>query len=225
MATTKITAKIYKPLWLSFNKQAKGLFIKSSAFLNHVIERETPHLSRELEGKRLSLRAKRHIAGALKMMGADHLHPINIVVDQATAAALDEVVKRSNLVRDAFINRLIMLLRSSDALLAHFDIPKTVDARALRSAEPMPTSPMKAMEAVRDDPLFYLRLFAEKHLESGLYLLPLPDQLFGFSCYVDDEHVPGTVAHGKAKANLNDLVAALESFESKAFASARKTVK
>ena len=71
---------------------------------------------------------------------------------------------------------------------------------------------------MRDDPLYYLRTFAEDELRSGLYLLPLPEALDGFSCYLDDDAVPGTKAHEKAQA---DLEAALESFETDALRHSR----
>ena len=66
----------------------------------------------------------------------------------------------------------------------------------------MPSSPMQAMEAVRDDPLFYLRTRVESDGGSGLYLFPLPTKLHGFSCYLDDEDVPNTVANKKKTAEV-----------------------
>jgi hypothetical protein len=87
-----------------FDKQIDSLFIKRDAFLNCMIQEEIPHLARDLEGKRLSLKAKRYIAGELKRLGTV---PVNVVVDKSTADTLNAIVDSSNIVRDAFINRLM----------------------------------------------------------------------------------------------------------------------
>lgn len=110
MNQTKMTVKIYEPLFKSFDDQMNRLCIKRDAFLNHMIKRETPNLAKELDGRRLSPSARRYISGSLKRMGT---RTVNVVVDKETAEALNAVVDASNIVRDAFINRLIMFLRSS----------------------------------------------------------------------------------------------------------------
>jgi hypothetical protein len=166
------------------------------------------HLAREMEGKRLTPSAKRHIAGELKRMGTTQ---VNVVVDKATADALNGIVETSNLVRDAFMNRLIMLLRSSGALLSYLELPEFITGSEFDSyVEPMPTSPMKAMEAVHADPLFYLRVACEERHKTGLYLLELPPKLAGFTCYMDESMVPGTKAYElmqrEAQAMLDELI-------------------
>ena len=103
MSQTKITVKIYEPLLRDFDRQLDKLFIKRDAFLNAMIQEEIRYLANDMEGKRLTLSAKRYIAGELKRMGTT---PVNVVVDKATADALNSVVDSSNLVRDAFMNRL-----------------------------------------------------------------------------------------------------------------------
>ena len=123
MSQTKITVKIYEPLLRDFDRQIDKLFIKRDAFLNAMIKEEVQHLAREMEGKRLTPSAKRHIAGELKRMGTTQ---VNVVVDKATADALNGIVETSNLVRDAFMNRLIMLLRSSGALLSYLELPEFI---------------------------------------------------------------------------------------------------
>ena len=58
-----------------------------------------------MEGKVLSSKAKRYIAGELKRMGTAQ---INIVVDKSVVEELNTIVVKSNMVRDAFFNRLIL---------------------------------------------------------------------------------------------------------------------
>ena len=73
---------------------------------------------------------------------------MNVVVRKTTADELNAVVQSTNILRDAFINRLILLLRSSNALLGYLELPQLVtDSEFKSSVDRMPTSPMKAIEA------------------------------------------------------------------------------
>ena len=215
MSQTKITVKIYEPLLRDFDKQIDSLFIKRDAFLNSMIKGEVSHLASDLEGKRLSSKAKRYIAGELKRLGTV---PVNVAVDKSTADALNAVVESTNIVRDSFINRLIMMLRSSDALLKYLELPLVVTTSAFQSSvDPMPTSPMQAIEAVHSDPLFYLRVAAEERHETGLYLIDLPPKLAGFACYLDESRVPGTEAYAQAQRDVQAMLHELVSLEADAF--------
>lgn len=213
--TTKITVKIYEPLLRDFGKQIDSLFIKRDAFLNSMIQEEVRHLASDLEGKKLSVRAKRYIAGELKKLGTVQ---VNIVVDKTTADQLNAIVEKTNIVRDAFINRLIMFLRSSSPLLSYLELPEFITGSAFESyVEPMPTSPMKAMEAVHSDPLFYLRVAAEERHNTGLYLIDLTPKLAGFACHLDDSQVPGTKAHADLEQESKAMLDELMSLEDDAF--------
>ena len=66
MGLQKISFKVPPGLWESFSAQAGSLFLSRAPFLNHMISIETRELAADLSGKRLSLRAKRHISGLLK---------------------------------------------------------------------------------------------------------------------------------------------------------------
>lgn len=189
--TRRITVKVYERLWDNFAKQTEALYLKRDAFLNHVIWRETPELAKDMAGKKLSLLARRHIARELNKLVTI---PVNIVLEEEVAKALDQVVEDGNLVRDAFINRLLMWLRSQDALLNSLEIPLLVNG--LKGQQSLPVSPLKAMEEVRDDPFYYIRN-ALKEAGEGLYSIDLPPiltpaMIIGLSCYLDDEKVPGT---------------------------------
>jgi len=215
MNQTKITIKIYEPLLRDFDQQINKLFIKRDAFLNAMIQEEVKHLADDMEGKRLTPNAKRYIAGELKRLGTT---PVNVVVDKSTADALNAVVEATNMVRDAFMNRLIMLLRSSAQLLNYLELPEFITDSAFDSyVEPMPTSPMKAIEAVHSDPLFYLRVACEERNKTGLYLMDLPVKLAGFACYLDDSQVPGTEAYAQSQRDTQAMLDELMSLEADAF--------
>lgn len=188
----KISFKVPPRLWDPFRDQTNALFLSMAPFLNYMVKRELPNLRRDLEGLRLSTRAKRYISGLLKKNGALSR---NIDVEPETADALGAAVADHNLVRDAFMCRLIILLRSPDAFLEHLDIPLKATSKGFGGhLEEMPASPLLAMEAVRDDPLFYIRNHLEANSQVGLYRVRLPS-LDWAACFLDDEDVPGTSAY------------------------------
>lgn len=209
MGLQKISFKVPPALWQNFAAQANGLFLSRAPFLNHMIARETPELAADLDGRELSVVAKRHISGMLKRQGATS---VNIEVEQSTAAALNDVVHKCNLVRDAFLCRLIIFLRGSDALLKYLEVPRKVGGRSfVNSLEDMPTSPMKAMEAVRDDPLFYIRHHVAENWSTGIYAVPLPRDLDWTACFIEDKDITGTKEHKTAKRDTAEMFDLLES--------------
>lgn len=217
MGLQKISFKVPPGLWESFSKQAGSLYLARAPFLNHMISRETMELAADLAGKRLSLRAKRRISGMLKQQGAKS---VNIEVEESTAAALNKVVQEGNLVRDAFLCRLIIFLRGSDWLLNYLEVPREIRIGGGREA--MPSSPMKALEAVRDNPLYYVRGNVQDTWKCGIYAVRLPESLDWAACYLEDSEVPGTKAFKKEK---QEMAEAFELFEQEAFSVATKISK
>ena len=215
MAKTKITVKIVASLLQAFDKQLDELHIKRDAFFNSMLLGEIPNLERDLKGKRLSAQAKRHIASALKRLGTKQ---VNVSIDHATAKALNAVVTKTNIVRDAFVNRLIMFLRSSDVVLKYLELPQFVNSSSFEGhVEPMPTSPLKAIEAVHSDPLYYLRVAAEERFGSGLYLIDLPVSYTGLACFLEDSQIIGTKEWERAQKETHRLIQELEALEAEAF--------
>lgn len=193
---TKITVKIVERLYVDFDRQADSLYLKRDAFLDHMIATELSYITQDMSGKRLSPAARRYISGELKRMGT---RKVNVQIRKKTAEDLNKVVESTNIVRDAFINRLIFFLRSRAGLLEHLDLPYGITGSAFQAhVEAMPTSPLGAVEAIYADPLYYLRIAIEERHDTGLYLVDLGDKLNGFSCYLDDAQVPGTPEHAAA---------------------------
>lgn len=213
MPKTAISFNVPPKLWEAFKSQTDELFLSRAPFLDYMVSRELQHLRFELKGLKNSLRAKRHIAGAMKRQGPVS---VNIEVKPETAEALREATHEHNLVRDAFMSRLIVFLRSTDAFLKLIEMPRVATSRGIDThLEEMPSSPLKAMEAVRDDPLFYIRAHVEDGYKVGIYRMPLPRRLDWAACYLADEDVPGTAAHRKQK-KLDDEMFSLLSDEAPA---------
>jgi hypothetical protein len=77
---------------------------------------------------------------------------------------------------------------------------------------------MKAMEAVRDDPLFYVRHHVRDIWQCGIYEVGLPRNLDWASCWLDDKDVPGTRAHREDQKAMAQI---FETAEAKALAKKR----
>lgn len=210
-------------LWAAFKKQTDELFLSRAPFLDYMVASELPHLRAELDGLKLSLRAKRHIAGAMKRTGPVS---VNIEVRPETASALREATQAHNLVRDAVMARLLLFLRSTDAFLKYLEVPRLASSRGTDAfLEEMPSSPLKAMEAVRDDPLFYVRHHVEFAWEKGIYRVPLPRQLDWAACYLADEDIPGTAAFRRQQRETDQMLAMLDDIPPKTTAKSSRSKK
>jgi len=212
---TKISAAFYTPMFVSFEKQLNEAFIKRDAFLDHVIESEIPHIRADLKGKRNSAKAKRHIASELRKMGkGDARTPVSIKVRHSTAEALRALEDAHNLVRDALLNRMVMLLRASDKLLSVLELPPRISALTREGHEDMPVGPIRAIVETMADPFYYMRAACEMEHGCGLYALALPEQVQAFSCYLPDEAVPGTSANKRLVRDTDRMLEDLAEFES-----------
>jgi hypothetical protein len=203
MSKTPISFRVPETLWERFTAQTSALFLSYGPFLDHMLTVELPHLQKDLQGKRLSLRAKRYVSGELKRVVPEKPN-VNFSVRRETAELLRHITSEHNIVRDAFFCRLLVLLRSTDAVLKYLDVPRHATDRGLSAGlEEMPSSPLGAMEAVRDDPLFYIREHIQDAQGLGLYLVGLPASYL--HCYVEDEFVPGTGANRRFQRLLAQL--------------------
>jgi len=204
MDTTKITFKVYEPFLSEFDKQLRAAFIKRDAFLNNMIKIETGRLSYELGDLVLSAKARRYISRELQRLGTK---TINVVVDKSTAEELNKTVEKHNLVRDAFLNRLVMFLLSRDRLLQYLGLPIEIMHHEFESClESLPTSPLGAIRSINGDPFFYLRVASFERLSMGLYLLELPEKFIGLTCYLEDKQIPGSDDYLYEQSMLQELV-------------------
>lgn len=212
---TKITVYLYKSLYEKIDAQLSAALLRRDAFLDRVIATEIPHLRKDLVGRRLSKAAHQHISRQLGKTRATENRednprwPVSIAVSRATAAALKDVVKEHNLVRDAFIHRLIVLLRSTDKTLELFDLPARIENRRRDGTEDMPTGPLRAIEEAQTDPFYYLRAACNEKHGCGLYDLPLPSAYDFMACYLANEDVPGTPEYAERQRRLAEPMMAL----------------
>jgi len=219
---TKLTAKVFEPMYTDFDRQLSACHLRRDAFIDRMILQEIPHLRADLAGRKLSEKANRYISHHLKRLGGKNAPPlkqVSIAVRHETAEALRSAVGEHNLVRDAFLNRLITLLRSSPKLLDVLGLPTDVgDARKAvqRKREDLPdmsTSPLRAIEETLNDPFYYLRAACKARYGCGLYLLEFPVEYMGLYCYLDDNQVPGTKTYQDPEKISRQLLDELDNLE------------
>jgi hypothetical protein len=188
MPAQKISFMVPPDLWQRFKEQTDGLFINRAPFMDLMISEQIPYLKEDLNGITLGASAKRYIAGMLKKMGAKS---VNIEISSETAESLNQVVLEHNLVRNAFLCRLIIFLRGNEQLLRWLKVPLYVDGGWIGvGLESMSVSPMGAMQEIQADPLFYIRNHVQERHGRGLYNVRLPPNLDWAACFLDESDVP-----------------------------------
>jgi len=196
MEKTKITMKIHPSVLNQFEKKLRASFLKRDDFLNHILSIELAYLREDLVGRCMSKSASLHVSKSLIALpeGSTILKQISVVVDKSIAATLKEIVKEHNLCRDAFFNRLMLLLIGSQRLLKMLKLPTSIHrlnyGHASVSDVDVPLPPLQAIQSILEDPLFYIREACRKNLSTGLYLVNLPAVGDSFSCFVDDDDLP-----------------------------------
>ncbi len=220
--TTKITARLVSTLRDKFDKRCRECFIKRDQFLDHVIALETPRLSRDLGDTKLSKKARRFISNSLTCLGT---HTVNWKVRKSTASALKEVQRRTNLCRDAFFNRLLLLLLARRGLIEKLGL-----MTEYFDEDPKGSGPMELIGWTVADPLEALHDAAQEsndlEVDKSLYRMDLSplDFVLGarpkhiteatltnyrakiaLACKLDDRDVPGTRAYADAMRAARDL--------------------
>ncbi len=172
MQTTKLTFNVFTPFNEKFNNAIKALFLKRDSFVDHLISSELHHLEKGLTGKKNSEKAKRYINSGMDKKRTST--SLTIVVKKKTAEQLRGIVKKHNINRDAFINRLFLFFVLTEAGLKRLDIPPKVDSHMLPGVciDTSSTSPFQCIHEVISDPFFYIRT-ALKEDQEDLYLTDL----------------------------------------------------
>lgn len=113
----KISVKIWRPLIASLNDKVITACLRRDLYLARVLARELPHLDREISVPN-SAAAQRFVDERLDEMDRQL---VSLALPPALTAQLKDICARKRIVRDAFFNRVFLLLaarpRALDALL------------------------------------------------------------------------------------------------------------
>lgn len=212
METKRTTFKVWTPLAKSLEEKMERAFLRRDGFLNNLISQELEILAQECETKRNSPEAAGYIQKMLKDMD---LITVSISLQPALIEKLNQTCASKNIIRDAFINRLILFLIASPQLISHiFFDDDDWRKRVLKESwhfideieifEPIyvPSHPFENLRAAllsEDlDRNFYTRVFREG----------FPSQktnLSGFNCLMSDVEVPDSEAQVKFKTLLESI--------------------
>ena len=81
---TKLTAKLFEPMYKRFDSQLSSALLRRDAFLDRMIWQEIPHIREDLKGKKLSTNANRYISHSLKGLGGkETIDPAGIIHEAA----------------------------------------------------------------------------------------------------------------------------------------------
>ncbi len=111
---TKITAKIWRQTIEKLENKLDAACLRRDSYLSRVLDVELPRLDREI-CLRNSPDANRFVAGRLESLGERKL--VTFSLDPDVAERLNEICGRKLIVRDAFLNRVLLLLAASPKLI------------------------------------------------------------------------------------------------------------
>jgi hypothetical protein len=111
---TKVLVNVYEPLIHIMKRKFDAACLKRDAYLDKALKIESTYLRKEVTTSN-SDKAKSYIADNLKQL---RLKPLNLLLSAETVELMNEVCKEKNIPRDAFINRVFLLLIASDSVIA-----------------------------------------------------------------------------------------------------------
>lgn len=229
----KVTVQVYGKILDKLNELATAACLQRDAYLDLVLANEAAALEEELGTLRNSEPARTHIKHCLsKLMPrqagvAPSKRPgrmVSLKLTEATAAAVDKACLRVNVVRDAFINRvLFMLVARREFLFRELGLdvprgnPRYLDGLLDSGSLLLGTRLLAIRQFVADDPFIGIRE-ALKHEYGSQYtglhrmVLGRPKEstaaargLAAFNVYLEDHLVPSTDDFRRDQLELADL--------------------
>ncbi len=113
--TKKILVKIWEPALTELNRMTNEAGLKRDYFLNNVFKHEAQMLKKEVPNPN-SERVKKYISSELIK---NSLKPVNLLLEAETIDEINNACKEKNIPRDAFINRVILLLTATSEVLGN----------------------------------------------------------------------------------------------------------
>ena len=113
MSLRKITTRIWPPVLDKFEEKMEARCLRRDAFLNKVLVSELNHLDNEVTLAN-SPAAQTFVAERLSQLDPK---PVSLALDSQLMDKLDGICERKRIVRDAFFNRLFLLLAASPQLI------------------------------------------------------------------------------------------------------------
>lgn len=212
METKRTTFKVWAPLAKSLEERMEQAFLRRDGFLNNLISQEIDVLIHECQNSN-SPEAAVYIQKMLKSMD---LTTVSMSLHPDLIERLNQTCTSKNIIRDAFINRLILYIVASPQLISHIffdddnwrkrvlrnDSFHFIDENEIFEPIYVPRQPFENLRtALLSEDLdrnFYTRVFREG----------FPSQktnLSGFNCLMSDAEVPDSEAYIEFKTLLESI--------------------
>ena len=222
---TKLTVRLWERLFNLLGERTEAICLRRDTLLEQVIANEINHLESDLP-KPNSSAARAHIEHHFKLLLKSGSRQISLAMSPDIAKQLEAVCTEKNVPREAFLNRVILLLVAQPAFIddALFEL-NSADAHQIRTDIKHEYSlnmelangfaPLPMIADILVDPFWGYRAMMEKiskgtddkHTLYGKSFMR--DDLIGLNCYLPDECVPGTNANLEAQNRARALFAQL----------------
>ena len=110
---TKITVKVWTKAWNQFNRKIRDACLRRDHYLNRVLEVELPHLEAEVSMAN-SPEAERFVVGRVEAL---ERRSVSLALRVKLVEQLNAICREKRIVRDAFFNRLFLLLAASPKVI------------------------------------------------------------------------------------------------------------
>jgi hypothetical protein len=224
-ARAKLTIRVWDRLFELLAKRTDEISLRRDALLEKVISHEVEHLRADLQMAN-SEAARAHIEHHLKLLLSGQSKQVSLALTPTTAEALDNVCAEKNVPREAFLNRVILLLVAKPDFLdrALFGLePDEAHQLRIDIKNDFGTNvelengfaPLPTIAAIVSDPFWGYRQMMAAGCEGAeekwtLYGMPFTlEELYGLNCFFPDYLVPGTPAYRERQAHGRTLLDSL----------------
>lgn len=164
---TKILVNIYSPLILLMKKKFDAACLKRDAYLDLVFKYESEFLMNEIPQSGNSGEIKDYISKNIKKLNTT---PVNFYLSKETIRLINTACEKRNVPRDAFFNRVILLLTASwDVIHVLFPAIKStwIDNEGKRHTHDVRTDAIfePTMKRDEDEQYFFVRANVPDTLE------------------------------------------------------------
>lgn len=222
---SKLTIRVWDRLFKLLEARTAEISLRRDALLERVIAHEIEHMLGDLPAPN-SEAARAHLEHHLKVLLRGSSKQISVSLSPDTAEKLEAACKEKNVPREAFLNRVILLLVAKpgfvDAALFGLDRETAHKIRteikhefALNLELENGFAPLPMIADILADPFWGYRAMTEKVSKDAeesysLYAMPfLQESLIGLNCHVPDFKVPGTQAYNDAQKQELEILAQL----------------
>ncbi|WIM04644.1 MAG: hypothetical protein OHM77_07995 [Candidatus Nitricoxidivorans perseverans] len=205
----KVAVKVWRPILDKLEVKMTAACLRRDAYLSRILEVELDCLDKEVAVAN-SEAARAFVARKFDLLPDKKL--VTFVLRSDLVERMSDVCARKRIVRDAFLNRLLLLLAASPKIFDRFlglgAAWKSQLMKDYRGASFFEDSFYPIEESI--NPFWAARDWLAEDNES-IYRIYWDDTLFkdvdlaGLNCYVEDRWVPGHPDEGAYRKQLDDL--------------------